>query len=750
MTDRIPSIVIAIGLVLAVLSLPPARVHAQPPVVERPAALAAPAAIPALEVKLPSDAANDALWERLERRIDWKLREASLAALFDRLRRDCQIDMQVERESLEAEGVTDAATVTGKLSGVKTGVALRWLLASLNLGYVVEDGMVVCTARQELNARRVTRIYPVADLRIDRLPANAAPWDVAENNPALISLIESLLYDADDSPNAWSGSLSILRGSLVATLPEAKHRRICSILTALRRLDAARAVGLPKPSERPPVSDIERALVRRIDVTFQGTTFRAAIDWLRQALKIPIHGEEDVVDLPGVRDERTYDLELTGVPAHVVLDVLLAPYDAVAFEDDGLLVIARSRSPHVCFEPHAFDVAAIIADRADGTVPATFAAHIPPVRAEQIADVLQRLCFDPHRDHEYQLSRTAAAYGNVVFVRQVPQELRRIREFLAALAHAHAAGPPAMSPLRSPVETALARQVDVDFQDAPLTEVAAWIRRTAQVSVYIDPEAIASEGALPATKITFRATKVSIHQAVQHILATLRLSTTIPDGAYLRITTQERAAENQEVRSYNVLDLVTTPGAKYVDFESLKGLLYRAIRHRDYLPDGTGDLSQMAACGDILAIRAPADAHADFVAVFERLRQAVRAQAAMPRVSRWSVQAYPLLHYRLNAHAVYRVGNRPPVVSESFSRANRSAAEDVRRMLLDFIEPASWQGRGGEGAVRIVVDAASGAYLLVVRQTAAGHLAVRHMLEDVQPGGGMPIEDVFFGPAAID
>ena len=111
-----------------------------------------------------------------------------------------------------------------------------------------------------------------------------------------------------------------------------------------------------------------------------------------------------------------------------------------------------------------------------------------------------------------------------------------------------------VSTLREKIEKALEADASVDFLEAPLADVAQYIRDTHQIPVIIDKRALDDVGLGGDTPVTISLKGASLRAALRLMLKELDLTYVVRDEV-LKITTPEEAEDEQEVRLYPVADL---------------------------------------------------------------------------------------------------------------------------------------------------------------------------------------------------
>jgi hypothetical protein len=135
-----------------------------------------------------------------------------------------------------------SAKVTLKFSGVSVRAILDHLTRPLGLSWLVRDGVVLITSRDDVDTYLTTRIYPVPDL----MP----PGDADDDEESLLEVITNTV-----KPESWSdagGRCDLIAcesiGCLVCVQTRENHEATEKLLAALRRDGAASAgAGRPRP-----------------------------------------------------------------------------------------------------------------------------------------------------------------------------------------------------------------------------------------------------------------------------------------------------------------------------------------------------------------------------------------------------------------------------------------------------------------------------------------------------------------------
>ncbi|MDO4583359.1 MAG: VWA domain-containing protein [Planctomycetia bacterium] len=108
------------------------------------------------------DKINNVLKEPLEEPINAS--ETELQTVIDQLKKDHGIEIQIDNVALEELGLSADMPITLNVGGISLGAALRLMLSSHDLMYVIEDEVLKITSKEAADMNLTTRVYPVADL----------------------------------------------------------------------------------------------------------------------------------------------------------------------------------------------------------------------------------------------------------------------------------------------------------------------------------------------------------------------------------------------------------------------------------------------------------------------------------------------------------------------------------------------------------------------------------------------------------
>lgn len=175
----------------------------------------------------------------------------------------------------------------------------------------------------------------------------------------------------------------------------------------------------------------------------------------------------------------------------------------------------------------------------------------------------------------------------------------------------------------------LAKSVDVDFKDATLDDLAAWIRKQGGVNVVVDHRAIADAGIDPdAVRLSLTLKQVSLDAALWHLLRPQQLEAAATNDA-LFLTTYDKARTMRVTRTYAIGDLVRRRdefGREHCDADSLAEFITFACDPASW--DNLGGPGSFAFFDDALAVSADWETQRKVTSALATLREAIRRQAA--------------------------------------------------------------------------------------------------------------------------
>jgi hypothetical protein len=176
------------------------------------------------------------------------------------------------------------------------------------------------------------------------------------------------------------------------------------------------------------------------------------------------------------------------------------------------------------------------------------------------------------------------------------------------------------------ITRALEQPVNMEFIEAPLADVAEYIRECSKIPILLDKKAIDDVGVQADTPVTFMVRGLKLRSALNHMLRQLDLTWMIKDEA-LVITTPEQADATLEMRVYEVADLVAARDEQlrpYNDFDQLIDAITSTVRPTGWdTVGGPGSIASVEATGiTVLVISQTLEVHEGIDKLLADLRKA--------------------------------------------------------------------------------------------------------------------------------
>ena len=174
------------------------------------------------------------------------------------------------------------------------------------------------------------------------------------------------------------------------------------------------------------------------------------------------------------------------------------------------------------------------------------------------------------------------------------------------------------------IEQALGARGKWDYTDNPLEELMRDVSRRFGINVWIDKEALTSDGIATDTPVNLVLPDASLATGLNLILKPLLLTYVIEDEV-LKITTQLRADEKMWTRVYPVLDLLDSFDGGH-DYTTLMTAIQETTSGKWEQFDGEGGAMSPVPNAGSLAIRQTQRVHREIEGLLTALRKAKRLQ----------------------------------------------------------------------------------------------------------------------------
>jgi hypothetical protein len=471
---------------------------------------------------------------------------------------------------------------------------------------------------------------------------------------------------------------------------------------------------------------IGRALESVAEIDATDTPLSDLVNALEEEHGIEIQLDTRALEETGVTADVPVSFNVRGMTLGSALRHALRQHSLTWAIADGALVITTPQEAEQSYlDTRVYDVADLIAPR-DGAPSALD-------NANSLLDVIAG-AVAPDSWDEVGGPGALKVFEGALTVAQTEEVHEQLAALLAGLREARSQpgaaviAPPEPSSqaqkVRQAIDEALARPIELDFADQPLTDVAALIAQQRGIPVLIDSRALEDAGTPPDVPVTLAIRGAPLEAALRHLLRPLKLTWMIQDEA-LVITTQEEAEQSGlRLRIYPLAEFAG-PGGR-TDPQRVDELIDTI--QNTVAPDcwaevgGPGTLIPEAA-SQVLVCSHTEQVQREVARLLADLR---KARAAQPEVAEWAAdddQRMELQVYLLN-----------------LNQGDKSVAdaELVAMMVQELVEPESWQSGNGE-YVRALGDR------LVVRQRRGVQREVQALLGQI---GVLPISGTFCGRAS--
>lgn len=323
--------------------------------------------------------------QRLQEKTTLELHDVPLADAVDIIATEHRLPMFLDRSALLDAGIDGAAPLSANYRNVSLGKALELMLREWDLTFVVGEGAVLITTREEAEQRIEPRVYSVYDLvevpdwlvPPGTRPAGGADVDFDSLIALLTRTVHSESWDAVGGP----GTLRELRPDLlVVTQTGEVHQEIADLLETLRRVPPA---GEQKPNYREP-----EATVHQVGPSLHVGGESEDYSRIRSKLNAPtaiemfdvpladamqeigrLHDLPILIDRPSLADAGVdagmpITAQYRGVRLRDALDYLLDEYDLTYLIDDEVLLITTPEEAEMRLTLRVYPVIDLVRMRA--------------------------------------------------------------------------------------------------------------------------------------------------------------------------------------------------------------------------------------------------------------------------------------------------------------------------------------------------------------------------------------------------
>ncbi len=278
----------------------------------------------------------------LDKETTFQFLETPLSEMVDYVSRLHSIDVGLDRKALDNVGLGSDAPITASIRGISLRSALRLVLRDIELTFVIRDGTLLFTTREEAESSLINKVYPVSDLLQKK---QSGEFDYDSLTETIKNAIDAQGWDAVGGPGTIDGVL----GNLVVSQTMQRHREIHQFLTTYRDVIAE----LKKNEGKFPTTfsstatsagraKIQAALDGKMTVEFLDTPLSEIVDYFTNLANIPISIDSVALNDIGLGTDTPLTLASKDRRFQDILRRLLTPKGLVFMIRDETLQITTA------------------------------------------------------------------------------------------------------------------------------------------------------------------------------------------------------------------------------------------------------------------------------------------------------------------------------------------------------------------------------------------------------------------------
>ncbi|HEX7447730.1 MAG TPA: DUF1559 domain-containing protein, partial [Pirellulales bacterium] len=325
---------------------------------------------------------------------------------------------------------------------------------------------------------------------------------------------------------------------------------------------AGEAAAPPDSAAEAEVAD--RLAFRIPEIDYQRTTLSGLIEVLSQISAVPITLDIEALSAAGVKPDAKVAVTLTDATVGEILSAAIEPYDLRYVIVGEHVVVTDRRRGEEERTTVRYEVADLARQDAGGLA--------------ELVSLVTRFII-PTSWQEAGGTGVIAQKDRALVVEQTEPVHRQLADFLDRLRLARglpvdrAAQPAATLASRfARAQEKLAAPVTATFREpTALNQIVSQLEYAAEVKIVFDGLALAATEVSPATPARLVADNQPLASALEQLLAPLRLSYRVLDGATIEITTAREAREHLEIEFYPVKSLLAASGSADELIERIRG-----------------------------------------------------------------------------------------------------------------------------------------------------------------------------------
>lgn len=494
---------------------------------------------------------------------------------------------------------------------------------------------------------------------------------------------------------------------------------------------AADPLAIELPPDDTAAAELRKKLTQKVDWEFVESPLSDVRAFIADQLKATCVLNVTSLDAEGINGDTPITANLKGLSAAAALDRMLSELRLEYVIENGILEILSQTDASDKFVTRIYSVTDLIQVKADPAVEGLLEANSQKLMATIVGTTL------PDSWEEVGGRGTIRMYRGMMIVSQSERVQGQIENVLARLRTARRhVDQGRLAP--SNVELALDKPIAFEFVETPLADMVEFLKESLAIPVLVDRQALSDEGLSLDSTVTYSMTGVPLRIALRKLLAQHQLAY-LDEGGYLLITSRQEAEQRCFLQVHSVRDLLagSSDGRDFDDtatyheeFQQLRDVLMRTTRSDIWVD--FGGPAEIASFRDLIVVTAPQAEQEKLRHLIDRMRIVRQHQGpAAPQTRLASgpfLRTYALSQYGLCTSAARTSEDESVVLDPVIVAANQKAAEAIRSMLVETVEPASWSEAGGPGKIYLLTDPSDGGVRLSIHQSASVHTAVERFL----------------------
>lgn len=533
--------------------------------------------------------------EALDESAELDVVDVPLSKVLDELAERHGVPLEIDSSTKLSGLVTGAEPVSMRLADLSLRSLLSHLAREFDLVVRAREGIVYLTTEDDW-ANNLSNYAPRV-FTLEKLLASPHSFDEVE----LVDLVTILIAQSRWESAGGNGVCTPLPGGLVISQTPELQDEVARLLDRLAEVESGppttESIALERPTKR--TETVIAALKQPVDIDCQGTPLAKVVELLSQTHGVPIQLHTRALEGVGISADTPVDCHLKDISLDSALRHLLRPLELTIIVRDEAINITTPEIADNTLAIRLYPVADLLDRRKQIDMDSLIDTITMNIGALDWAD----------RGGAGEIQ----AFGGQLVVLQTRDVHEQMEKLLANVRHAMRPETPAdprfqPTPALARLERALAGNVSIQFDEAPLTEVVAWLREDQKIAIQLDLRALDGMAISPDLPLSFKTREVPLEWALCWMLEPVGLVPMVR-GESLVITTPEVGDNALETRCYRLRRASPPPAklAKYyvgratvADFEPVVDTITTIIASPTW--EDAGGAGSIMAIGNVLVV----------------------------------------------------------------------------------------------------------------------------------------------------